>query len=59
MPSLVCDHNNQGMAGLFRGLSPTVLGIIPYSGIAFALNEQGKRKVNKMQHSTFRSLSEL
>ena len=37
----------QGVRGLFRGLTPTVLGILPYSGIAFALNEQGKRKVRK------------
>lgn len=37
----------QGIRGLFRGLSPTILGILPYSGIAFALNEQGKRKVRQ------------
>lgn len=36
---------SQGIRGLFRGLTPTILGILPYSGIAFALNEQGKRKV--------------
>jgi hypothetical protein len=34
-----------GWQGLFRGIVPTVLGILPYSGIAFALNEQGKREV--------------
>jgi Mitochondrial carrier protein len=38
----------QGIRGLFRGLMPTVIGILPYSGIAFALNEQGKRKVRGM-----------
>lgn len=35
----------QGLPGLFRGITPTMLGILPYSGIAFAVNEQGKRKV--------------
>jgi hypothetical protein len=35
----------QGVVGLFRGITPTLLGILPYSGIAFAFNEQGKRKV--------------
>lgn len=35
----------RGIAGLFRGITPTLLGIFPYSGLAFALNEQSKRKV--------------
>ncbi|GKZ00065.1 hypothetical protein MPSEU_000959900 [Mayamaea pseudoterrestris] len=35
-----------GWRGLFRGISPTVLGILPYSGIAFSLNEQAKREVS-------------
>lgn len=39
-----------GFRGLFRGLSPTILGILPYSGIAFALNEQGKRKVSHYKY---------
>jgi hypothetical protein len=38
----------QGVAGLFRGITPTLLGILPYSGIAFTFNEQGKRKVGIM-----------
>ncbi|CAB9526245.1 Mitochondrial coenzyme A transporter SLC25A42 [Seminavis robusta] len=43
----VIKHNygKGGVRGLFRGLTPTILGILPYSGIAFALNEQGKRQV--------------
>lgn len=36
---------DRGIFGLYRGIAPTLLGIIPYAGIAFALNEQGKRKV--------------
>jgi solute carrier family 25, member 42 len=39
------NYGRGGMAGLFRGISPTLLGILPYSGIAFALNEQGKQEV--------------
>jgi len=31
--------------GLFRGIAPTLIGILPYSGIAFALNEQAKLEV--------------
>ena len=34
-----------GVAGLFRGITPTLFGILPYSGIAFTLNEQGKREI--------------
>lgn len=39
------NYRNRGVVGLFRGITPTVLGILPYSGIAFAFNEQGKRKI--------------
>ena len=42
---LVENYRNRGLPGLFRGIAPTMLGILPYSGIAFAFNEQGKRKV--------------
>ena len=37
-----------GIRGLFRGVTPTLVGILPYSGIAFAINEQGKRKIQLM-----------
>jgi hypothetical protein len=39
------NHLQRGVTGLFRGIVPTLIGILPYSGIAFALNEQGKRQV--------------
>jgi hypothetical protein len=39
------NYEQRGAVGLFRGITPTLLGILPYSGIAFALNDQGKRKV--------------
>ncbi|KAL7525083.1 hypothetical protein ACHAWF_004003 [Thalassiosira exigua] len=38
-----------GVRGLYRGISPTVLGILPYSGVAFTINEQAKRKI---KHAT-------
>jgi hypothetical protein len=41
------NYKQRGTAGLFRGVTPTLLGIMPYSGIAFALNEQGKQEVSK------------
>jgi solute carrier family 25 protein 42 len=39
------NYTQRGVRGLVRGLSPTLLGILPYSGMAFCLNEQGKREV--------------
>ena len=36
----------KGLRGLYRGITPTLLGILPYSGIAFTINEQGKRQVS-------------
>jgi hypothetical protein len=41
------NYKQRGTAGLFRGVTPTLLGIMPYSGIAFALNEQGKQEVSE------------
>jgi hypothetical protein len=40
----------QGFRGLYRGITPTLLGILPYSGIAFTINEQGKRQVSFMSY---------
>ena len=34
-----------GARGLYRGITPTILGILPYSGIAFTINEQAKRQI--------------
>jgi hypothetical protein len=39
------NYRHRGLVGLFRGITPTLLGILPYSGVAFTLNEQGKREV--------------
>lgn len=39
------NYRTRGTPGLFRGITPTLIGILPYSGIAFALNEQAKREV--------------
>lgn len=43
-----------GFSGLYRGITPTVLGILPYSGFAFALNEQAKREVSVSVAATLR-----
>ena len=45
---LLHNYHRSGFEGLFRGITPTLLGILPYSGIAFALNEQGKRKIHNL-----------
>jgi len=42
---LTDNYVQRGLRGLFRGITPTIIGILPYSGIAFTLNEQGKREV--------------
>jgi hypothetical protein len=42
---LLDNYRRGGVLGLFRGMPVTLFGILPYSGIAFALNEQGKREV--------------
>jgi hypothetical protein len=42
------NYHSRGFVGLFRGVTPTLFGILPYSGIAFLLNEQGKRKIQTM-----------
>jgi len=39
-----------GIWGLYRGITPTILGILPYSGIAFTINEQAKRQITHMTH---------
>lgn len=43
--ALYGNYKNRGVGGLFRGITPTVMGILPYSGLAFGFNEQAKRKV--------------
>mmetsp|Transcript_21285 Transcript_21285/g.31601 ORF Transcript_21285/g.31601 Transcript_21285/m.31601 type:complete len:397 (-) Transcript_21285:272-1462(-) len=45
------NYRNGGIVGLYRGITPTLLGILPYSGIAFTINEQAKREI---QHLTKR-----
>eukprot|EP00986_Skeletonema_menzelii_P014615 scaffold9817_cov154-Skeletonema_menzelii.AAC.9 len=37
-----------GLRGLYRGITPTVLGILPYSGAAFTINEQAKLKITRI-----------
>jgi len=39
-----------GIGGLYRGITPTLLGILPYSGIAFTINEQSKRQISHIFH---------
>lgn len=37
-----------GLRGLYRGITPTILGILPYSGTAFTINEQAKLKITRI-----------
>ena len=43
---LTDNYKHRGFTGLFRGITPTLMGILPYSGVAFTLNEQGKKRVS-------------
>ncbi len=45
--ALLNNYKDRGTVGLFRGITPTLMGILPYSGLAFSFNEQAKRKVRK------------
>jgi Mitochondrial carrier protein len=51
------NYHRAGVPGLFRGMPVTLFGILPYSGIAFALNEQGKREVRTTRSVFFRQLT--
>lgn len=42
------NYRRKGVAGLFRGITPTIVGILPYSGVAFTLNEQAKREIQNI-----------
>lgn len=39
------SFQKNGAKGLYRGITPTILGILPYSGVAFTINEQSKRQI--------------
>jgi solute carrier family 25 protein 42 len=43
--ALFNNFRDRGVTGLFRGITPTMVGILPYAGLAFSFNEQAKRKV--------------
>jgi len=47
MNVLTGNYSKGGIKGLFRGITPTLLGILPYSGIAFTINEQAKSQIYK------------
>lgn len=42
------NYKRGGMKGLYRGIEPTLLGMLPYAGVAFAINEQSKRHIHKI-----------
>lgn len=44
----------EGPAALYRGITPSLMGIIPYAGIAFSINEQAKHEV-KINHQCVRN----
>mmetsp|Transcript_2861 Transcript_2861/g.5170 ORF Transcript_2861/g.5170 Transcript_2861/m.5170 type:complete len:343 (+) Transcript_2861:210-1238(+) len=47
--SLHAWHKVGGVAELYKGLSPTLLGVVPYGAIAFSTNEAVKRALIKYE----------
>lgn len=47
---LVSNYTSGGARGLFIGITPTLMGMLPYAGIAFSINEQAKRQIYKLNH---------
>lgn len=45
--TLVADARAQGLASLYRGLLPTLLGILPYAAISFSTSERLKQAVRE------------
>ncbi|CAM9287464.1 unnamed protein product, partial [Heterosigma akashiwo] len=42
----------EGIRGLYRGVTPTIIGILPYAGIAFMSNEHFKTKLRERYGKT-------
>lgn len=42
-------HQTRGFRALYRGLNPTLLGILPYAGLSFSFFEMSKRKVKELK----------
>lgn len=47
---LLSNYSSGGMRGLFTGITPTLMGMLPYAGIAFSINEQAKRQIYRINH---------
>ncbi|XP_024962253.1 mitochondrial carrier protein CoAc1 isoform X3 [Cynara cardunculus var. scolymus] len=46
---LVSVYREGGMRGLYRGVGPTLIGILPYAGLKFYIYEELKRHVSEDQ----------
>lgn len=49
--NLLSVYREHGIKTWFRGLNPTLLGILPYAGVSFASFETLKRKVREHKHN--------
>ncbi|XP_071730389.1 mitochondrial carrier protein CoAc1-like [Rutidosis leptorrhynchoides] len=45
-------YREAGVRGLYRGLGPTLMGILPYAGLRFCVYEELKRHVSEEQHKS-------
>jgi solute carrier family 25 protein 42 len=48
--NLLQVYRDRGIHALYRGLNPTLLGILPYAGISFSSFETLKREVKSFKH---------
>lgn len=49
---LLSNYTSGGTRGLFTGITPTLMGMLPYAGVAFSINEQAKRQVGEYTTET-------
>ncbi|XP_073125950.1 mitochondrial carrier protein CoAc1 [Henckelia pumila] len=45
-------YKEAGVRGLYRGIGPTLIGILPYAGLKFYVYEELKRRVPEEYHSS-------
>lgn len=51
-------YDKRGISGLYRGLTPTLLGILPYAGVSFSMFETLKRRFHlDEKHNTMQRLA--
>ncbi|RHY35148.1 hypothetical protein DYB32_000362 [Aphanomyces invadans] len=53
LDAVVCMYKAEGIRSFSRGLFVNLVGIVPYTGIGFSLNERFKQSMVEFQHQYF------